>query len=137
MSAPGEHMDTDTWRAFAHDMVELIADYHDRVEQFPVACPAAPGDIRAQLADHAPRAGEPFAQIVEDIHRIIIPGLTHWQSPNFFAYFPSNISGPSMLGEFLSAGLGVQGMSWATSPACTELESHVLDWLVEIGRAHV
>ena len=63
---------------------------------------------------------------------IILPGITHWQSPNFFAYFPGNNSGPSILGELLSAGLGVQGMLWATSPACTELETHVLDWLVDL-----
>lgn len=70
--------------------------------------------------------------MLADIDRVIMPGITHWQSPNFFAFFPSNNSGPSILGELLSAGLGVQGMLWLTSPACTELETHVMDWLVEM-----
>jgi aromatic-L-amino-acid decarboxylase len=84
------------------------------------------------LPPHPPTHGEAFADILADIDRVILPGVTHWQSPNFFAYFPSNASGPSILGELLSAGLGVQGMLWLTSPACTELETHVLDWLVEM-----
>ena len=79
-----------------------------------------------------PAQGEPFDAILRDVEEIILPGITHWQSPNFFGYFPSNNSGPSILGELLSAGLGVQGMLWATSPACTELETHVLDWLVDL-----
>ena len=70
--------------------------------------------------------------MLADLDRVIMPGITHWQSPIFFAYFPSNASGPAILGELLSAGLGVQGMLWVTSPACTELETHVLDWLVEM-----
>ncbi|UCE02894.1 MAG: aspartate aminotransferase family protein, partial [Candidatus Latescibacterota bacterium] len=80
----------------------------------------------------APQDGEAFERILADLDRIILPGITHWQSPRFFAYFPANASGPAILGELLSAGLGVQGMMWATSPACTELETHVLDWLVEM-----
>ena len=83
------------------------------------------------MPEHPPRQGEPFDAILKDVNEIILPGVTHWQSPNFFAYFPCNNSGPSVLGELLSAGLGVQGMLWATSPACTELETLVLDWLVE------
>ncbi len=74
--------------------------------------------------------GESFDAMLQDVENLILPGITHWQSPNFFAYFPSNNSGPSILGDLLSSGLGVQGMLWATSPACTELETHVLDWLV-------
>jgi aromatic-L-amino-acid decarboxylase len=76
--------------------------------------------------------GESFEAILQDVSRLIMPGITHWQSPTFFAFFPANTSGPSILGELLSAGLGVQGMLWATSPACTELETHVLDWLAEM-----
>jgi aromatic-L-amino-acid decarboxylase len=76
--------------------------------------------------------GEPFEAILGDVAKLILPGVTHWQSPNFFAFFPANASGPSILGELLSAGLGVQGMLWATSPACTELETHVLDWLADM-----
>ena len=98
-----------------------------------------PGDVMRQtrrdpprLPAAAPEAGEPFDAILRDFEEIILPGITHWQSPNFFGFFPSNNSGPSILGELLSAGLGVQGMLWATSPACTELETHVLDWLVDL-----
>ena len=88
-----------------------------------------PGEIRASLPNRAPEQPESFEAILADVEKLIVPGITHWQSPNFFGYFPSNTSGPSILGEMLSAGLGVQGMLWSTSPACTELETHVLDWL--------
>jgi aromatic-L-amino-acid decarboxylase len=91
---------------------------------------AKPGETRAGLSARPPAKGEAFDAILGDIEKLIVPGITHWQSPNFFAFFNSNTSGPSILGELLSAGLGVQGMLWATSPACTELETHVLDWLV-------
>jgi aromatic-L-amino-acid decarboxylase len=90
------------------------------------------GKIRSQLPPHAPARGEAFEAMLRDVDDLIMPGITHWQSPNFFAYFPANISGPSILGDLLSSGLGVQGMLWATSPACTELETHVLDWLVQM-----
>jgi aromatic-L-amino-acid decarboxylase len=89
-----------------------------------------PGDIRKELPSEAPQQGEPFERILADMDRVILPGITHWQSPNFYAFFPGNASGPGILGELLAAGLGVQGMLWATSPACTELETLVLDWLV-------
>jgi aromatic-L-amino-acid decarboxylase len=89
----------------------------------------SPGDVRSHLPLQPPEAAEPLADVLADLDRIIAPGLLHWQHPAFFGYFPANASGPSILGEFLSAGLGVQGMLWATSPACTELETHVLDWL--------
>ncbi len=91
-----------------------------------------PGEIREALPSSPPVDGEPFESILRDVDAAILPGVTHWQSPNFFAFFPANASGPAILGELLSAGLGVQGMLWATSPACTELETHVLDWLVEM-----
>ena len=114
------------------EVIHWIADYYRRIESFPVMSQAAPGDIRAGLPPHAPAKGESFPSILQDVDKIIIPGITHWQSPNFFAYFPANASGAAILGELLSAGLGVQGMIWATSPACTELETQVLDWLVEM-----
>jgi aromatic-L-amino-acid decarboxylase len=104
----------------------------EEADKYPVLSQAAPGDVRARLPKAAPETGESFDAILRDVEEILLPGVTHWQSPNFFAYFPSNHSGPSILGELLSAGLGVQGMLWATSPACTELETHVLDWLVEM-----
>lgn len=129
---PDFHMTAEEFRRHGHAVVDWIADYHERVESLPVRSQVSPGDIRAMLPDRPPTHGEPFATILEDVERVLLPGITHWQSPNFFAYFPANISGPSVLGELLSAGLGVQGMLWTTSPACTELETHVLDWMVDM-----
>ena len=123
-------MTAEEFRRHGKAMVDWIADYYARVESFPVMSQVKPGQIRAALPNSAPEKGEPFESMMKDVDDIILPGLTHWQSPNFFAYFPSNTSYPSILGELLSAGLDVQGMLWATSPACTELETHVLDWLV-------
>lgn len=132
MPASSYHMPPDDFRRWGHAVVDWIADYHQRVAELPVLSPAQPGALRAALPPHAPEWGEPFDALLRDVDRLILPGLTHWQSPNFFAFFPSNTSGPSILGELLAAGLGVQGMLWATSPACTELETHVLDWLVDM-----
>lgn len=126
------HMTPEEFREWGHRAVDWIADYWERVESLPVRSRVEPGEIRAQLPAHPPAEGESFAALLADLDRIIVPGLTHWQHPSFFAYFPSNVSGPSVLGELLSSGLGVQGMSWVTSPACTELEAHVMDWLVEM-----
>jgi aromatic-L-amino-acid decarboxylase len=124
------HMTPEEFRRHGHKVVDWIADYYERIESFPVLSPVKPGDIRAMLPPQAPVQGEPFENLLQDVEQILLPGVTHWQSPNFFAYFPSNASAPSILGELLSSGLGVQGMLWATSPACTELETLVLDWLV-------
>jgi len=124
-------MTAEEFRRHGKEMVDWIADYYARIESFPVLSQAKPGQIRAALPKSAPEHGETFDGMMKDVESVILPGVTHWQSPNFFAYFPSNTSYPSILGELLSAGLDVQGMLWATSPACTELETHVLDWLVE------
>ena len=124
------HMTPDEFRHHGKELIDWIADYYEHIEQYPVLSQAAPGSIRAALPDAPPETGEAFADMMADVDDIILPGITHWQSPNFFAYFPANASFPSILGELLSAGLGVQGMLWQTSPACTELETHVLDWLV-------
>jgi len=124
------HMTPEEFRRHGHAVVDWIADYQARIESFPVLSQAKPGQIRASLPAAAPVKGENFEAILGDIKKLILPGVTHWQSPNFFAYFPSNSSAPAILGDLLSSGLGVQGMLWATSPACTELETHVLDWLV-------
>ncbi len=124
------HMSSEEFRRQGHAVVDWIADYRSRIESFPVLSRVQPGEIRSKLPAGPPAQGEPFGQILADIDRIILPGITHWQSPNFYAYFPSNSSGPGILGDLLSSGLGVQGMLWSTSPACTELETHVLDWLV-------
>lgn len=133
MNAPESfHMPPEEFRRWGHAVVDWIADYQRRVESLPVLSQVRPGEIRSRLPAAAPEHGESFDAILADVDRLILPGITHWQSPNFFAFFPANTSGPSILGELLSAGLGVQGMLWATSPACTELETHVLDWLVDM-----
>src|SRR6476660_7672875 len=126
------HMTPDEFRRHGHAVIDWIADYYSRIESFPVLSQVKPGQLRAQLPPTAPKQGEAFEAILADIDKLILPGITHWQSPNFFAYFPCNASGPAILGDLLSSGLGVQGMLWATSPACTELETHVLDWLVHM-----
>ncbi len=126
------HMAPGEFRRWGHAVVDWLAEYQARVERMPVLSQSKPGQIRAALPPGPPQHGEDFATILSDVERVILPGITHWQSPNFFAYFPANNSGPSILGELLSAGLGVQGMLWATSPACTELETHVLDWVADL-----
>ncbi len=126
------HMTPDQFREEGKKMIDWIADYYENIESYPVLSQVQPGDIINQLPVAAPLQGEEFGQIFSDVDKIIMPGITHWQSPNFFAYFPSNASFPSIMGDLLSSGLGVQGMIWATSPAATELETRVLDWLAEI-----
>jgi aromatic-L-amino-acid/L-tryptophan decarboxylase len=125
-------MPAEEFRRYGHMLIDWIADYHEHVESLPVRSRVAPGEVRAQLPEHPPEHGEPFEDMLGDLQEIILPGLTHWQHPNFFAYFPSNNSGPSILGELASAGLAPQGMLWETSPACTELETLVMDWLGEL-----
>jgi aromatic-L-amino-acid/L-tryptophan decarboxylase len=126
------HMTPDEFRSCGHALVDWIARYYETIEDRPVLAQIAPGQIRSQLPGHAPEEGEPFERMLQDVEKIIMPGVTHWQSPNFFAFFPANTSFPSILGDLLSAGLGVQGMLWATSPASTELETHVMDWVAEM-----
>ena len=130
--SPSFHMSPEEFRQHGRAVVDWIADYYQKVESLPVLSPVQPGQIRSWLPPDPPLQGEPFEAILRDVDRVILPGITHWQSPNFFAFFPANTSGPAILGELLSAGLGVQGMLWATSPACTELETHVMDWLVDM-----
>lgn len=125
-------MSPDDFRRHGRAVIDWIAGYMESVAALPVLSRAGPGETRARLPQHPPETGEPFEAVLRDVDEIVLPGLTHWQSPNFYAYFPANASGPAILGELLSAGLGVQGMLWATSPACTELETHMLDWLVEL-----
>ncbi|WNV77408.1 pyridoxal-dependent decarboxylase [Geodermatophilus sp. DSM 44513] len=125
-SAP--HMTPEQFRRHGHEVVDWIADYWTRVDSLPVRSQLSPGDVRAALPEAPPERGEPFDAVLADLDRVVVPGLTHWQHPGFLAYFPANTSGPSVLGDLVSAGLGVQGMSWVTSPAATELEQHVLDW---------
>ncbi|HUK71152.1 MAG TPA: pyridoxal-dependent decarboxylase [Streptosporangiaceae bacterium] len=123
---PGE------FRRYGRQVVDWIADYWERIESLPVQSRAAAGELRKLLPAHPPQHPEPFEAILGDLDRAVLPGVTHWQHPRFFGYFPANTSGPAVLGDLISSGLGVQGMLWATSPACTELEEHVLDWLAEL-----
>lgn len=123
-------MSPEEFREAGHRVIDWIADYQSQVASFPVLSQVEPGQVRSGLPATAPEHGEPLDAVLADLDRVIMPGVTHWQSPGFFAYFPANASGPSILGELLSAGLGVQGMLWATSPAATELETHMLDWMV-------
>lgn len=125
-------MTPDQFRKYGKEIIDWIADYYENIEKFPVLSQINPGDIKNQLPGTPPTEGQPFDQIMGDVNEIIMPGITHWQSPNFYAYFPSNSSGPSVLGDLLSSGLGVQGMLWSTSPACTELETTVMDWLAQM-----
>ena len=132
MNPSDYHMTSDEFRRHGREVIDWIADYLERVEDLPVLSQVQPGEIRAALPQHPPHQGEPFGALLGDLDDIILPGITHWQSPNFFAYFPANSSGPAILGDLVSSGLGIQGMLWTTSPAATELETHVMDWLVEM-----
>ena len=125
-------MDKKEFRQHAHDLVDWMADYLDQVEDYPVRAQVKPGDIAALLPDSAPDAGEDFPAIFEDFKRDVLPGITHWQHPSFFAYFPGNSSPPSLLGEMLTATLASQCMLWQTSPAATEMETKLLDWLRQL-----
>jgi len=117
------------FRKYGHQVVDWIADYMGDVQEFPVRSQVKPGEIRAQLPSAAPAAGEPFEAMMHDFKNIILPGITHWQHPRFFAYFPANASPPSLLAEMLMGGLGVNAMLWETSPAATELEEQMVDWM--------
>ena len=128
----GFHMTPDEFRRHGHEVVEWVAAYMERVGDLPIASTVRPGEIRARLPERAPEEPEPFAALLRDLDDVVLPGITHWQAPGWFAYFPANASGPSILAELVSAGLGAQGMLWATSPALTEIEAHVLDWLVDL-----
>ncbi len=122
-------MDREEFRRHGHDVVDWIADYYGRIESLPVRSPQPPGGLLDQLPAAPPASGEPMENILADFERLILPGITHWQHPSFFAYFPANGSFPSLLAEMLTAALGAQCMSWQTSPAATELEQRVLEWL--------
>lgn len=119
-------------RRYGHAVVDWVADYWAGVHELPVQPPVRPGEIADRLPKSAPEHGEKFDEILADLDRVVLPGVTNWQHPSFFAYFPANASGPSILGDLVSAGLGVQGMMWATSPAGTEIETVVLDWLADL-----
>jgi aromatic-L-amino-acid decarboxylase len=120
------------FRKHAHEVVDWIADYLENIEKYPVKPHVKPKEIYNQLPDKAPQHGESMQQIMKDFQNIILPGITHWQSPNFFAYFPANSSYPSVLAEMLTAALGAQCMIWETSPSAAELEEKVMNWLKQM-----
>ncbi|SDM30075.1 aromatic-L-amino-acid decarboxylase [Nonomuraea jiangxiensis] len=122
-------MSPEEFRRHGKQVIDWIADYLAGIESYPVMSQVKPGEIRRALPPEPPEHGEPFEDVLADLDRVLLPGITHWQHPGFFAYYPSNASGPAILGDLLSSGLGVQGMLWVTSPACTELETVVVDWL--------
>ena len=126
------HMTPDEFREYGRQVVDWIANYWENIESRPVGARVKPGDIAALLPSTAPEKGEPFSAFLADMERVVMPGITHWQHPSFYAYFPANASGPAVLGDLLSSGLAVQGMLWATSPAVTEVETVVMDWLVTL-----
>lgn len=119
----------DEFRQYGHAMIDWIADYLEKIEDFPVKSSIKPGAIRQQLPDEAPIHGESIASMFDDFKRLIPNGLTHWQHPGFMALFPSNSSYASVLGELLASGVGINAMMWDTSPSATELEETVMEWL--------
>ena len=125
-------MDTQEFRRFGHELIDWIANYFDRIEEFPVLAAIEPGDLKAQLPSSPPQHGEPMEKIISDLDRLIVPALTHWSHPSFFAYFATSTSGPGILGEMLTAAFDNKAMLWRTSPASTELEDVTLDWLRQL-----
>ncbi len=122
-------VDIETFRKHGHEFIDWVADYYKEVEKYPVRASVTPGQVKSQLPQNPPLKGESMEKIFADFQEIILPGISHWQHPGWFAYFPANTSPPSILAEILTAGLGAQCMVWATSPAATELEEVVLSWL--------
>ncbi len=122
-------IDTNEFRKQAHEIVDWMSDYLENVEKYPVKSQVHPGDIINNLPDQAPQKGEDINTIMADFKKILMPGITHWQHPNFHAYFPANSSYPSILAEMITATLAAQCMIWETSPAAAELEELVVNWL--------
>ncbi|HJZ88423.1 MAG TPA: pyridoxal-dependent decarboxylase [Polyangia bacterium] len=122
-------MTPDEFRRLGHQLIDWIADYRAGIASLPVMSRVEPGAVKAALPPAPPTEAEPFEHVLRDVRAIVVPGLTHWQHPSFFGYFPSNGSLASVLGDYLSTGLGVIGLSWQSSPALTELEEVVTDWM--------
>jgi aromatic-L-amino-acid decarboxylase len=125
-------MTPEEFRAVGHRLIDWVADYRARVADLPVMARTAPGEVKSQLPPSPPERPEDFDAIFRDLERVLVPGLSHWQHPSFFGYFPSNASLASVLGDYLSTGLGVLGLSWQASPAVTELEEVVTDWVRQL-----
>ena len=122
-------MSAQDFRRFGHELIDWIAEYFERIEDLPVLAQIKPGDLKSQLPSSAPQSGEPMEEILRDVDRLIVPALTHWSHPSFFAYFATSTSAPGIFGEMLSAAFDNKAMLWRTSPASTELEEVTLDWL--------
>ena len=122
-------MSKEQFRRYGHELIDWIADYFDHIEEFPVLAPVEPGELKSKLPSSPPQQGEPMDQIIRDIDRLIVPAVTHWCHPSFFAYFATSTSGPGILGELLTAAFDNKGILWRTSPASAELEEVALDWL--------
>src|SRR5499426_1607106 len=129
LAPPLGDMSAEEFRRYGHEIVDWIANYFERIETLPVLAQIEPGDLKAQLPSTPPEKGESMEAILSDIDRLILPALTHWSHPSFFAYFATSTSGPGIFGELLSAAFDNKSMLWRTSPASTELEETVLDWL--------
>lgn len=125
-------MTIDEFQKFGHELIDWISDYYKSIEQYPVKSRLVPGEVLNKIKKNPPVHKESFENIMQDFEDFVIPGITHWQSPNFFAYFPANSSRPSVLAELLTAALGVQGMVWETSPAAAELEEAMMTWIKEM-----
>jgi aromatic-L-amino-acid/L-tryptophan decarboxylase len=126
-------MDPEEFRRTGHQIIDWIADYRERVATLPVMAATEPGAVRARLPAEPPAQPEPFSAILADVDAIVLPALSHWQHPSFFAYFPSNATLASVLGDYLSTGLGVLGLSWQAAPALTEVEEVATDWLRQMA----
>src|SRR6056297_1816602 len=120
---------SETFKENAGEVVEWISEYFENLEKIPVKSQVQPGEILNKIPNHAPQENESFEKFMNDFKEVVLPGITHWQSPKFFAYFPANSSLPSLFAEMITAAMGVQGMKWETSPAAAELEEKVMNWL--------
>src|SRR6266511_5904894 len=127
-----EHMTPEELRRNGYAAVDWLARYWEGIERHRVTPALAPGEIARRLTGGPTAHGEDMAAILADLDAVVLPGTTHWQHPAFFGYFPANTSGPSVLADLVCAGLGTQGMLWATGPACTEMETGMLDWLADL-----
>ena len=130
--SPDMHLSKDEFQKYGYQLVDWLAEYFDKIEQYEVLPSIEPGDIREMLPDSAPEKAESMDEIIADLDRVVMPGMAHWQHPGWYAFFPSGASPVSALGEFVAAGLATQGMMWSTAPSATEIENTVLDWLVDL-----
>src|SRR5262245_2194147 len=131
-AAPATAMSPEEFRTFGHQVVDWIADYRSRLADLPVLTRAQPGELLARLPASPPVEPEGFGAVLRDLDELILPALSHWQHPRFFGYFPSNGDLSSVLGDFLSTGLGALGLAWQAAPALTELEERAVDWLRQL-----